>query len=201
MFNFGRQCLRALACLCCAASSAMCEWRGFVGAGPGLAILSGDARASVKSVSFYDAADSALVHVEAGWHAHDYFSLQGAYAWMRNPVTITSARIPADVTQTRFNVEQHHAAADFMVYFRDRKSWVRPFLSAGAGVSAFRGVNAAKPALRVAVGVDVLARNGWGFRYSFLETVTANPIGKVLDPPGQKKLMTFQNLFGIVKYF
>jgi hypothetical protein len=62
-------------------------------------------------------------------------------------------------------------------------------------------VDTLKLPLRVAVGIDLLFRRGWGFRYSFSETMTSNPFSVTLDPPGSRRLANFQNLFGFVKYF
>ena len=58
-----------------------------------------------------------------------------------------------------------------------------------------------KLGLRVAVGADLMIGSGWGVRYSFSEMLTANPLATNLQPPGQGKLMNFQNLFGFVKVF
>ena len=106
-----------------------------------------------------------------------------------------------------------------MLYFRNLKSRVRPYLSVGAGVVrlisaeesieqtngtptlAPLGFTSVKPALRVAVGVDLAVKNGWAFRFTFSETLRSNAISAQLDPPGQRNLANFQNLFGFVKYF
>ena len=39
------------------------------------------------------------------------------------------------------------------------------------------------------------------FRYSFSETISANPISPSLTPPAQRGLANFQNLFGLVYRF
>jgi hypothetical protein len=62
-------------------------------------------------------------------------------------------------------------------------------------------VSYVEPGVRVAVGADVISPSGWGFRYSFGETISRNPISRALNPPGGRRLANFQNLFGVVKYF
>ena len=111
---------------------------------------------------------------------------------------------------------QHAAIADLLLYFRSRRSRIRPYLSAGSGFVLLRSfaagplmgtltpatpqIDSVKLPLRVAVGIDLFHR-GWGFRYSFSETITGNPFSATLDPPGSRRLANFQNLFGFVKYF
>ena len=46
-----------------------------------------------------------------------------------------------------------------------------------------------------------MLRAGWGLRYSFSETMSANPFAAALNPPAHNTLMNFQNLFGFVKVF
>ena len=55
--------------------------------------------------------------------------------------------------------------------------------------------------LRVAVGVDVPVGHGWNIRYSFSESIGENSISRVLDPPGSRGLMNFQNLVGVMRVF
>jgi hypothetical protein len=179
----------------------------FAGGGVGLSILSGDARAvtagGTAAASFYDAGKGAIAHGFVGRRVHEYVGVQGAYLWTRNAVSLQSVS-GAAFREQRLEVAQQQAGADFLLFFRDSKSWIQPFLSVGAGVTGFSGsgdgarVSGQKAALRVAAGVDVMSRRGWGFRYAFLETISANPISGALSPPGTKGLMTFQNLFGVV---
>jgi hypothetical protein len=180
----------------------------FAGGGPGLAQLSGGAAsqglgASSAAVSFYDAAAGPLVHGFGGMHLNNYLSVQGAYHWNRNGVTYTeSITGPRPAFGERsVQVSQHQIGGDLLVYFRDTQSWVRPYLGVGFAVTQFTGVSSTRAGLRAAAGLDVIHKSGWGFRYSFLETITGNPIGEAMRPPSGKKLMTFQNLFGVVKYF
>ena len=106
-----------------------------------------------------------------------------------------------------------------LVFFRDRRSLVRPYLSAGTGVvhvqssqrkldfisgspiSPPRDFSASTPGIRIAVGIDVKLRYGFSFRYSFSETISSNPISDQLSPAGQRTLKNFHNLWGFVKNF
>ncbi len=112
-----------------------------------------------------------------------------------------------------------HPGLRMLVYFRQRQSRLRPYLSVGTGVVHFSSFQqrvdlvAGSPslpsqrfssnliALHVPVGMDVKLRGGWMFRYSFSETLTKNPISDHLSPPGPHSLKNFQNLFGIIKRF
>ena len=105
------------------------------------------------------------------------------------------------------------------MYFRNRKSRARPYLSVGGGVVHLVSAQASlgqvigapelapgefsstAPALRVAVGIDVLLKDGWSFRFAFSETIRQNAISAQLRPPGERNLANFQNLIGIVKHF
>ena len=53
----------------------------------------------------------------------------------------------------------------------------------------------------MAVGADVPIGNGWAIRYSFSESVSANPISRDLAPPGARGLANFQNLVGVFRTF
>jgi hypothetical protein len=108
---------------------------------------------------------------------------------------------------------------DVLVYFRERRSWVRPYLSVGTGfvhltsrekrTIATVGSPVLPPArfastdvvLRVAVGIDVALGRGWDFRYSFSETMGANSISDRLSPTGSSSLKNFKNIFGFVRRF
>ena len=94
---------------------------------------------------------------------------------------------------------QHSVGADVLLYFRPRSSHIRPYLSAGP--AWVRSLSEDKPGLRVAVGMDLMLKSGWGFRYAFSEMMTANPFGAALHPRATTRLMNFQNLFGVVKRF
>jgi hypothetical protein len=152
----------------------------------------------------------------AGIHLNDWFSLQADYVWNRNDFAITETSGSASLQQDRKS-SQRAAIADLLLYFRSRRSRIRPYLSVGSGFVLLRTsatqpvvgaltpippqIDTVKLPLRVAVGIDLLLRGGWGFRYSFSETMTGNPLSATLDPPGSRGLANFQNLFGFVKYF
>jgi hypothetical protein len=198
----------------------------YVGVSGGFAILSGDGGAIVgrngTSISLYKPETGGALNVFVGHHLSDYVSVQGNYAWNRNNLTLNSATFSssgeASYEETRSS-SQHGFIGDVLVYFRDRRSWIRPYLSAGAGlvrlssreeqITAVVGPAAVPPstfaatnaALRVAVGADLKLHRGWSFRYSFSETLTVNPISDRLSPPGQGNLKNFHNLFGLVKAF
>ena len=57
------------------------------------------------------------------------------------------------------------------------------------------------PVLRVAVGIDIAVGPTWSVRYSFSEGISPNPIGERLTPAGQRVLMNFQNLVGVMATF
>jgi hypothetical protein len=163
----------------------------------------------------YKPENGAAVNVAGGFHLNDWFSLQANYIWNRNDLAITEVAGLASLEQDRGS-SQHGGIGDVLVFFRSRRSRIRPYLSAGSGFVLLRSraagtalgtltrrpeVDTVKLPLRVAVGIDLLVRGGWGFRYSFSETMTANPFSANLDPPGSRRLANFQNLFGFVKYF
>jgi hypothetical protein len=198
----------------------------YAGACGGFAILSGDGRAIAApagtSVSLYKPQTGGALNVYVGRHLSDYLSVQGNYIWNSNGLTLTSAAFSsageASYQETRSSSQQAFIA-DLLLYFRRRRSWVRPYLSAGTGVLRLssreeritalvgsaapppRSFTATKAALRVAVGADLKLRRGWSFRYSFSETLSANPISDRLTPRGKGTLKGFHNLFGVVKTF
>ena len=198
----------------------------YFGASGGIATLSADGRyilsGTSSQTSLYKPENGAALNVFGGWDFSQYASLQGNYIWNRNDLTLVSTAFgPAgasDYQQVRTS-QQSSAIADLLVYFRNRKSRVRPYLSGGTGAvwlsSSARALITAtgsppippqhfsdvKIGLRVAVGMDVRLGGGWWFRYSFSETSSSNPISAQLSPPGQRGLKTFQNLFGLVRRF
>ncbi len=206
---------------------ALAQPNWFAGGGAGISTLSGDARSVISpgatSVSLYKPENGALGHAFAGRHWRDYFSTQAVYSWNRNELALVSTRMATGGAETAYEQarasRRHDVAADAMVYFRGRASAVRPYLAVGLGVMAFRSeatalriskglpslpppvFTATHPGLRAAAGIDLMLGKGWGVRYAFLETIQGNPISQRLDPPGQRGLAHFQNLFGVVKYF
>jgi hypothetical protein len=194
----------------------------FAGALGGIATLSADARTSLSgaepATGAYKPENGPTFNIFAGWHANGYLSFQGSYIRNTNDVTLTRILGEASFEEARQSSEGSFVG-DALLYFRNRHSWVRPYLSAGAGPVRFdsraknlRSSSGSLPlppaefsatflGFRVAVGIDLLAKSGWGFRYSFSETKSANPFGQHLAPAGQRRLANFQNLFGVVKYF
>jgi hypothetical protein len=192
----------------------------------GLSTLSGDARSLLSpgstNFSVYDPKNGLALEILLGRHFSDYFALQADYIWNRNALTLTSA-VFSNGTQEGYQEtrrsSQQSAIADVLVYFRKRKSWLRPYLSVGTGLvhlsSSEERLNqllgAARPppqrfsanvvALHVPVGIDLNLRNGWAFRYTFSETLSKNPISDRLTPRGLHSLKNFQNLFGLVRQF
>ncbi|MGH9494327.1 MAG: outer membrane beta-barrel protein [Candidatus Sulfotelmatobacter sp.] len=198
-------------------------YAGFMG---GVATLSGDARSivnpSVTEFSSYNATNGVVLNGFAGRHLTDVFTVQADYVWNRNPLMLAAGAFnPPSVTgyQEERSSSQNSLFASVLVYFRQRKSRIRPYLSVGTGwvhlsstvnsVSVVQGAAAIPPrefsanmiGLRVPVGIDVTLHRGWRFRYSFSETMTRNPISDQLSPPGPHSLKNFQNLFGIFREF
>lgn len=199
--------------------------RPYLGVVGGASTLSADARTTLESgsaaASSYKPQNGPTAGVFAGLHWTNYFSIQADYFWNRNLLTLDSLAASTTGAGTKlyeqtFQSHQQAAFGNALLYFRSRSSWVRPYLSVGAGVAHLaaepRSVGTAsgisppgsfratEPALHVAVGIDVKFKNGWGFRYSFAETSSPNPISRQLTPPGSKMLANFRNLFGVVKY-
>jgi hypothetical protein len=211
-----------MSCLATTAAEAQQDRRVFVGGVAGVSTLSADARSEATTdsvdVSLYKPENGPALNLFVGMHAREYVTVQANYVWNRNHVALTSVRSTAlgssfyEQPQTS---SQHALVGDLLVYFRERASVVRPYLSVGVGVVRLetnadgpaRNRNAVPPAegsratgatLRVAVGLDLRLGQGWSGRYSFSESVSGNPIGAQLSPPGQRNLANFQNLFGVV---
>jgi hypothetical protein len=191
-----------------------------------LATLSADGGMSVSAtgsqVSAYKPDNGPAVNLFAGRYLRDYVSIQGNFIWNSNSLSLSSNTISSQgssfYTETRTS-SQASAIADVLVFFRDRSSLLRPYLSAGTGIVHLqssqqqveflsgaavlppRDFSANTAALRVAVGIDVRLRRGFSVRYSFSETISANPISRQLSPPGDRALKNFQNLWGLLKAF
>jgi hypothetical protein len=208
------------------ATAVHAQSRFFAGGAAGIATLSADGQTSITSdsvaFSTYRPFNGAALNLFAGTHVNDFVSLQGNYIWNRNELTVTSSlATPGSlaVREEKRGSAQNSAIVDFLLYFRNRESWARPYLSAGSGVVHFKSnqkellnsrgsppqiepeFTSTALALRVAVGIDVLIGRGLAVRYSFSETIRGNPVSRRLSPPGERNLANFQNLFGIVKYF
>ncbi len=198
----------------------------YAGALGGLSTLSADARSVIgpqgASFSLYKPENGAAATFFLGRHLTDYLSLQADYGWNRNDLTL-SASAPSPQGETLYQEGRHSSEqsilGNLLLYFRNRRSWARPYLSVGTGIVEFHSRETAlralvgtptlppqefssvATALRVAVGIDMTIHSRWAFRYTFSETIRGNPISARLSPPGQRNLATFQNLFGIVKTF
>jgi hypothetical protein len=200
--------------------------RFFVGGVAGISTLSADGQTQIMpgSVAFstYRPFNGGALNVFAGIHVNDFVSFQGNYIWNSNDLTVTSSVASAaslSVVEEGRRSSQNSAIGDFLLYFRDRESWARPYLSVGTGVVRFesrqrevkhlQGSAVGLPAeftssalaLRVAVGIDVAIGQRFAIRYSFSETIRANPVSSRQRPPGERNLANFQNLFGFVKNF
>ena len=215
---------RLLLLLVCLPSVASGQF--YAGTLGGVATLSADARSVIgpdgTAFSLYKPENGPSVGLFVGRHLTDHVSLQADYTWNRNDLTLSATSIsPQGETlylETRDSSEQS-VLGNLQLYFRNRRSWARPYLSVGTGVvrflskevaiSALTGMPALPPrhfdsaaaALRVAVGIDMTIHDRWAFRYTFSETIRSNPVSAVLSPPGQRNLATFQNQFGVVKIF
>ncbi len=163
-----------------------------------------------------------VVNGLAGFHCNDFLSVQTDAVWNRNPLTLSGAAFNSG-SVSQFQETRHSSQfgvfGSALVYFRPRRSRIRPYLSVGTGwvhlsstedlVQTGNDAGALPPrqfaanmiALRVPVGMDVKLGDRWMFRYSFSETVSRNPISHELSPPGPHSLKNFQNLFGIVCRF
>lgn len=197
----------------------------FVGAVGGITTLSADAKSVLSpersEISSYKPENGPTYWLFGGRHWNDYLSVQLSYSWNRNLVKLTSARnVGSDFTyyeQTHRPV-QHAIIGEVLLYFRDRGSFARPYLTVGTGavytsssrgnISQTSGVLSAPGAfsstdagLRVAVGIDMRIKDGWAFRYSFSETMQHNPFSRQLTPQADRRLASFQNLFGIIRQF
>jgi hypothetical protein len=200
--------------------------RPYMGIAGGVSTLSADSRTVLGpdqvAIASYKPENGLTTDVYVGLHWNNYLSVQADYIWNRNLLTLDG--LMAGRTNSGnvfyeqvFQSRQYEAVGNALLFFRPRSSWVRPFLSVGTGfahltaeprsagiangISPPGPFSATKPALHVAVGIDLKVKSGWGFRYSFAETSSANPIDQQLAPSGSRGLANFRNLFGFVKYF
>src|SRR5258708_39629099 len=147
-------------CLVCKVADAQSRPRVFAGVAAGIATLAADARSEITSsgadVSLYKPENGPALDIFVGSHVREYLTVQGNYVWNRNDVTLTSVRA-TDSGPSFYDVQrassQHALIGDLLVYFRERRSAIRPYLSAGVGVVRFqptarrggRGTKAAVP--------------------------------------------------------
>ena len=205
-------------------AAAQDESRAFAGALVGVSALSADAQAVTvgvdAAVSLYDPKNGVALNVFGGFHVAQYFAIQVNWVWNRNDLTLvssyTSPQAGGFYEQTR-NSSQHALVFDGLIYFRRLDSWIRPYLGTGLSAAQFSSQEVASRAeglrppageitsthigLRSHVGIDFRLSRHVAFRYSFSETISGNPIGRSLTPPGRRPLMNFQNLFGFVSRF
>jgi hypothetical protein len=199
--------------------------RVFAGALVGVSALSADASTETSStaatVSLYEPDMGSALNLFGGRHLAQYLSLQINWMWNRNDLTLFTSRTSSDgggfYEQTR-DSSQHAIVFDGLIYFRRLDSAVRPYLGTGLSVIRFssdegvtsRSQGLAPPSgtiestrigLRSHVGIDFRLSRQLAFRYSFSETISGNPISPSLTPAGRRKLMNFQNLFGLVGHF
>jgi hypothetical protein len=201
--------------------AAACTWaQPYAGVLGGVSTLSADARAVVApdraASSSYKPENGLTADAFAGLNCNDYLSVQADYIWGRNALTL-DGNSGAAFYERAFESRQQSVLGNVLLFFRPRSYWVRPFLSVGAGfvhlsaspdsASIVSGLappaafSATKAALHVVAGIDLKIKTGWGFRYSFAETLSVNPISQALTPPASRRLANFRNLFGFVKYF
>src|SRR5262245_49102858 len=130
-----------LLCLVCTVAEAQSRLRPFAGVAAGIATLAADARSEISSsgadVSLYKPENGPALNVFVGSHVHEYLTVQGNYVWNRNDVTLTSVRT-TDAGSSFYDApratSQHAVIGDLLLYFRERRSAIRPYLSAGVGV-------------------------------------------------------------------
>jgi outer membrane protein with beta-barrel domain len=191
----------------------------FAGAMGGISTLSADARtagAPPAQFSAYKPENGPTATVFGGRHFSDYFSAQLSYGWNQNAVALTGADVGQGASyELPMRSRMHTLVAEGMVYFRPATSRIRPYLSAGPGVSLLRAsangsllsrgslpppamrVSTTRPALRVAVGIDVRFWNSLWLRYSFSETLQKNGLSRALVPSAARNLANFQNWWGV----
>lgn len=203
---------------------ACAEVTPYIGAIGGIATLSADAgaqrTATGLSLSSYSPNNGGALDVFAGAHLQNYFSLQVNYIWNRNHLVLnsSSSSTGAFYQQARSSSQQA-GVLDFLVYFRRRSSWVRPYLGTGVGIIHLtsteerlvdsggsvslppQSFSSTRPVFRSHVGVDLRIAPKVDFRYSFSEFIGKNDISKHLSPPAPRRLANFQNLFGFVYRF
>lgn len=179
----------------------------FVSGLGGFASLSGDAGSDFSRnqprVSLYDPKNGAALNLAGGFHFNNWVSVQGSYIWNRNQVRLAEVT-GLDFSQRSNETAQQAVGADGLLYFRPRRSRIRPYLSLGPAAVRIRVGDTPvtwRPGLRTAVGIDLMLPSRWGFRYSFSEMLTGNAFNEIVSPSGSRNLMNFQNLFGFVKYF
>ena len=203
---------------------ALAQTKPFVGVLGGVATLSSDARTLPTSMglsaSSYEPENGPVLNLVAGIHWNQYLTVQANYVWNRNTLTLSSATSgSSSFYEERRKSTQQAALGELLVYFRGLDDRLRPYLSVGAGVVHFSSTrqkeillggtpvlppahfDSTRPALRVAVGMDVTLTHRVALRYSFAETIRHNDVSAQLAPPASRNLANFQNLFGLIVRF
>lgn len=196
----------------------------YVGVIGGISTLSADAGARASgsglSLSAYAPQNGRALNIFAGFHLHNYFSVQANYIWNQNDLVLSSTSSSSSTFYQQARTSSQQAAVfDFLIYFRRRASRVRPYLGTGGGVmhlastatsvlrsngilalppASFSGT---RPVFRSHVGIDIRLASRLDFRYSFSESLNKNDISQHLSPPAPRRLANFQNLFGFVFRF
>lgn len=195
----------------------------FAGVMGGVSTLSADGvnqGTPPQSTSSYKPENGATVVGYLGKHFTDYFSLQVSYSWNRNALTLAGGNFANGTSYSApFTANMYTYGLEGMAYFRQRDSLLRPYLSAGptishlwgdpngaasvmgSGVQVPQKFHKVKIGLRVAVGIDWRISRRVSLRYSFSETIQQNPISEILQPPAERRLANFQNLWGVHFHF
>lgn len=204
--------------------AAAAQW--FAGGTGGISTLSGDGASRVEpdraATAQYQPKIGLAAQGFAGRQFGNYLGLQAAFSWNRNQVTfvgVDTSGAGAMAFEQERQSSQRTAGIDGLIYFRKRGEIFRPYVSVGAGwlhLSSDAGgrlvtsgavrlpaarFSAQKPYWRTAVGLDLAVKPGWRFRYTFWETVSANPFSSQLRPQGKALLLNFLNQFGFVREF
>lgn len=211
--------------LVCFPATAQEAQRFFAGGLFGVATLSADARSEITdasgALSLYKPENGPAFNVFAGVHLSQYFTIQTSWIWNRNDIVLVSAFVTPQgggYYEQRRHSTQHAVVFDGLVYFRRLDSAVRPYLGTGLSLLHFSSrdvvnstphaleppigdITSTRIGLRSHVGIDVRLSRRASFRYSFGETISRNPISPLLTPPASRRLMNFQNLFGITGWF
>jgi hypothetical protein len=218
---------RLLSAFCFLSAVAPYSWGGvgpYFGAIGGVATLSADGGSKTTSaglnLSSYAPSNGGALNVFAGVSVHNYVSLQLNYIWNGNDLRLNSASSGTGAFYQEDRTSSQQAVIfDTLVYFRPRRSRIRPYLATGIGVVHFSSREqqlissggapalpparfaSTEPALRVHVGIDLRLVRRLDFRYSFSDTISSNEVSKNLSPPGPRGMENFQNLFGFVVRF
>ena len=199
--------------------------RIFAGGLFGVSTLSADGHSvtngSDAAISLYKPENGLALNLFGGVHIAQYFSVQANWMWNRNDITLLSSVVTPQggaFYEQRRRSRQHAIVLDGLIYFRRLDSAIRPYLGTGVSLLHFSSNDVVSSAahgltppaaeiastrigLRSHVGIDLRLSRQISFRYSFSETISGNPISRVLTPPAPRGLANFQNLFGFITRF